>query len=69
MFERIKALFSQNKDVKTSRRWRLKKSKFAGPIVKDKAIDYLLNDRSTPGLAQQIMPPEPYGLLQYSVHS
>ena len=36
--------------------------------MKDKPIEYLLNDRSTPGLTTSLMPPDPYNMLKYSIH-
>jgi len=72
MFERFKAIFNPDKTTDTKkdalRRWKIKKRPLNGPVVKDKPIDYLLNDRSTPELSKNIMPPDPHHTLKYSVH-
>ena len=73
MFEKIKSMFHKCCDVSKSieknakRKWRIKKRIRRGEVVKDKQIEYLLNDRSTPELTKSIMPPESHHFLNYIV--
>lgn len=73
MFDKIKAMFYRNQEGDSTeaakrRRWKLKRRPVTGPVASDKPIEYILNDRSTPDLVKEIMPLEPYGMLEYSVH-
>jgi len=71
MFSSCFNFYETGTEMETSarRRWRIKKKQVkSGPVTKDKEIEYLINDRSTPDLVKMVMPPEPYNLLNYSVH-